>query len=127
MVKLFILILLLLSISGCTDSPNTLGTKALRELSRSELEISSRVMAVDNVSVDVDNCSLINTDLNFKRYEANGIIHNVGRSSEDAPSGGIARGDRISIDFHVNCRFKVGSTGAFEITGFNKEVSVNKL
>ena len=125
--RCLILITLFVALIGCADSPNTLGSKALIELSKTDLEVSPNIIAIDNVSVDVDNCSLVNTDLNFKRYEANGVIHNVGRSIEDAPSGGIIRGDRISIDFHVNCRFKVGSTGAFEITGFNKEVSVKKL
>jgi hypothetical protein len=127
MAKLFITFIVFSTIVGCTDSAKSLGSKALIELSKNELEVSPRVIAVENTSVDVNNCNLVKTDLNFKCYEVNGIIHNIGRSIEDAPSGAIARGDRISIDFHVNCTFKVGNTGTLEITFFDKNVSVKKM
>jgi hypothetical protein len=118
---------MLLSLIGCSNSPKALGSKALKELSKSELELSPSVIAVDNVSVDVQDCILVKTDSDEKRYSVNGIIHNVGRSVEDSSSGAIARGDRISIDIHVNSDFTVGSTGAIKITYFDKRFSVKKI
>lgn len=118
--------IILLLISACDRSHNSIGTEALKQF-YSEKYASANNMKIKSTNYKVLNCAVQKEKVNSKVYIMNGIIEMKCVALQDNYGYSIRAGENVLVKSHVELRFEYGSTGKVNIYNSRDDSEVTRL